>query len=179
MPGPAAPEERMYSSTPDALLSGRRHKPRTDYTGARRREYSAPSIQNFAQFSSTTWPRTVADLGFPRGGCANPKGGANLLSPNFSRKLHENEEIWLRGAARVPGTPPPPLDRPLLENSIAINKPHLIEVRDPQQTLMHFETVKQSFIWWLKVKHYNFELINFIAKNVLISFRNFFETHGK
>ena len=40
MSGPASPEERLHSSAPDALLSGGRYKPRTDHTGARRREYS-------------------------------------------------------------------------------------------------------------------------------------------
>ena len=35
----------------------------------------------------------MADLGFPRGGGANPEGGANLLFGQFFRKLHENEDI--------------------------------------------------------------------------------------
>ena len=30
-------------------------------------------------FTNITGLFTVADLGFPRGGCANPKGGANPL----------------------------------------------------------------------------------------------------
>ena len=39
----------------------------------------------------------VADLGFPRGGCANPRGGASTYYLiNFSRKLHENEEILVQ-----------------------------------------------------------------------------------
>ena len=49
----------------------------------------------------------VADPGFPRGGSANPKGGApTYYLANFSQKLHENEEILGRGGARVPCTPP-------------------------------------------------------------------------
>ena len=50
----------------------------------------------------------VADPGFPRGGGANPKGGApTYYLANFSRKLHENEEILgQRGGARVPRAPP-------------------------------------------------------------------------
>ena len=50
----------------------------------------------------------VADPGFPRGGGANPKGGRapTYYLANFSRKLHENEEILGRGGARVPRAPP-------------------------------------------------------------------------
>ena len=55
---------------------------------------------------------SVVDPGFPRGGGTNPKGGApTYYLANFSRKLHENEEILgQRG-----GTHPlhPPLDLPL------------------------------------------------------------------
>ena len=40
---------------------------------------------------------SVADLGFPRGGCANPMGAPTYYWPNFSRKLHENEEILAEG----------------------------------------------------------------------------------
>ena len=37
---------------------------------------------------------SVADPGFPRGGGAKPRGGApTYYLANFSRKLHENEEI--------------------------------------------------------------------------------------
>ena len=51
--------------------------------------------------------KTVADPGFPRGGGANPKGAPTYYLANFSRKLHENEEILgQRGAS-------PPLDSPL------------------------------------------------------------------
>ena len=43
----------------------------------------------------------VADLGFPRGGCANTKGEApTYYWPNFSRKLHENEEILAERGGR-------------------------------------------------------------------------------
>ena len=50
---------------------------------------------------------TVADPGFPRGGGANPKGrGAPAYYlANFSRKLHENEEIWGQRGGRVPRAP--------------------------------------------------------------------------
>ena len=51
--------------------------------------------------------QAVADPGFPRGGGANPKGEAptNYLA-NFSRKLHENEEILGQmGGGRVPCAP--------------------------------------------------------------------------
>ena len=56
---------------------------------------------------------SVADPGFPRGGSANPKGGApTYYLANFSRKLHENEEILdQRGSARPSRSP---LDPPLL-----------------------------------------------------------------
>ena len=55
---------------------------------------------------------TVADPGFPRGGGANPKGGApTYYLANYSRKLHENEEILgQRGAASLAL----PLDPPLI-----------------------------------------------------------------
>ena len=53
----------------------------------------------------------VADPGFPRIGGAKPKGGApTYYLANFSRKLHENEEILGRGGARPSR---PPLDPPL------------------------------------------------------------------
>ena len=53
----------------------------------------------------------VADLGFPRGGAPTLRGGApTYYSPNFSRKLHENEEILAEGEARPWH---PPLDPPL------------------------------------------------------------------
>ena len=49
--------------------------------------------------------RSVADQGFPRGGGANPKGGApTYYLANFSRKLHENEEILGQGGR--PSRPP-------------------------------------------------------------------------
>ena len=51
MPGPASPEERLHSSAPDALLSGGRYKPRTDHTGARRREYAMSTRLNTIEFS--------------------------------------------------------------------------------------------------------------------------------
>ena len=49
----------------------------------------------------------VADPGFPRGGGANPKGGApTYYLANFSRKLHENEEILGQRGGHVPRAPP-------------------------------------------------------------------------
>ena len=64
---------------------------------------------------TTTWTRkkslAVADPGFPWGGGANPQRGApTYYLANFSRKLHENEEILGRGGARPSR---PPLDPPL------------------------------------------------------------------
>ena len=60
-------------------------------------------------------PKTVADLGFPRGGCANPRGGApTYYLTNFFRKLHENEEILVQRWGRA-SLAPPPLDPPLQE----------------------------------------------------------------
>ena len=55
---------------------------------------------------------SVADPGFPRGGGAKPGGWApTYYLANFSRKLHENEEIsGQRGGARPSS---PPLDPPL------------------------------------------------------------------
>ena len=45
---------------------------------------------------------SVADPGFPRGGGANRKGGApTYYLANFSRKLHENEEILGGGGVPV------------------------------------------------------------------------------
>ena len=35
----------------------------------------------------------MVDPGIPRGGALTPKGGANLLCGQFSRKLLENEDI--------------------------------------------------------------------------------------
>ena len=47
--------------------------------------------------------QSVADPGFPRGGGANPRGGApTYYLVNFSRKLHENEEILSRGGRAPP-----------------------------------------------------------------------------
>ena len=61
------------------------------------------------------WQITVADPGFPRGGCANCKGGGANCKPiifaNFPQKLHEIEEIWSGGGASL--APPPPLDPPM------------------------------------------------------------------
>ena len=59
----------------------------------------------------------VADLGFPRGGGANPKGGApTYYLANFSWQLHENEEILGQRGRRV-SLAPPPLDLPLLTHA--------------------------------------------------------------
>ena len=63
----------------------------------------------------------MADPGFPRGGGTNPKGGGapTYYLANFSRKLHENEEILdQRGGARPSR---PPLDPPLLIIRIFVN----------------------------------------------------------
>ena len=55
---------------------------------------------------STKLLNTVADPGFPRGGGTNPKGGVpTYYLINFSRKLHENEEIL--GVSRAPPPDPP------------------------------------------------------------------------
>ena len=61
-----------------------------------------------ADYCYTWFVSPVADLGFPRGGGANPKGGPpTYYLANFFRKLHENEEILgQRGGARVPRAPP-------------------------------------------------------------------------
>ena len=49
---------------------------------------------------------SVADPGFPRGGGANPKGGApTYYLANLCQKMHENEEILGQGG-RVPRAPP-------------------------------------------------------------------------
>ena len=53
-------------------------------------------------------------------GCANPKGGAPTYLPNFSQKLHENEEILAeRGGGHASLAPPldPPLAMPLQNRS--------------------------------------------------------------
>ena len=64
------------------------------------REFGCPISQTRIRQGNS-----VADLGFARGGCANPKGGApTYYLPNFSRKLHENREIlvqrWGRASLR-------------------------------------------------------------------------------
>ena len=42
--------------------------------------------------------KPVADLGFPRGGGANPPGEASIYDfGKFSQKLHEIERIWTPG----------------------------------------------------------------------------------
>ena len=60
----------------------------------------------------------VADLGFSRGGCANPKGGRQpticLIFPENYMKM---KKFWPRGGAR-PWRPPPPLDPPLVTTTI-------------------------------------------------------------
>ena len=50
---------------------------------------------------------SVADLGFPRGGCAKPKGGApTYYLPNFSRNCMKMKKFWPRGGGGpVPGAP--------------------------------------------------------------------------
>ena len=51
---------------------------------------------------------------FSEGGAPTLGGVPTYYLPNFSGKLHENEGILAeRGASRVPGAPPPPLDSPL------------------------------------------------------------------
>ena len=49
---------------------------------------------------------SVADLGFPTGGCANPGGAPTYYLTNFSRKLHENEEILVQRWGRASLAPP-------------------------------------------------------------------------
>ena len=62
------------------------------------------TISNFVYLERSN---PVADPGFPRGGGANPKGGApTYYLANFSRKLHENEEIWGQRGARPSRLPP-------------------------------------------------------------------------
>ena len=76
-------------------------------------EGHAPLCQNFficMQF----WGKmvqmvllAVADPEFPKGGGANPKGGApTYYLANFSRKLHENEEILGQSGGREGRAPP-------------------------------------------------------------------------
>ena len=51
-------------------------------------------------------PKAVADPGFPRGGGANPKVGVpTYYLANFSRKLHENEEILGQKGVHVSHAP--------------------------------------------------------------------------
>ena len=72
-------------------------------------ELCPPDSEQLSQKFHTALSKSlaVADPGFPRGGGANPKGGApTYYLANFSRKLHENEEIWGQGGARVPRAPP-------------------------------------------------------------------------
>ena len=57
---------------------------------------------------------TVADPRFPRGGGANPLGGApTYYLANFSQKLHEDKEMFALGG-RGACVPRAPLDPPLL-----------------------------------------------------------------
>ena len=46
---------------------------------------------------------SVADPGFPRGVGANPTGGGqHTILPNFPKKLHEIERIWIPRVPRAP-----------------------------------------------------------------------------
>ena len=89
----------------------------------------------------------VADPGFPRGGGANPKGGApTYYLANFARKLHEKEEIWgQRGGVRPSR---PPLDPPL----------HWHSVKDFTQTQMQTLHVSGPLIY---------ELVEVSCKNLV------------
>ena len=49
---------------------------------------------------------SVADLGFPRGGGANPKGGRQLIIwPIFPKNCMKMKKFWARGGARAPRAP--------------------------------------------------------------------------
>ena len=65
-----------------------------------------------------SWHQSVADPGFPRGGGANPPGGAPTYDfAKFSQKLHEIERIWTpRGGGARPKFyfVDPPLSMPIL-----------------------------------------------------------------
>ena len=80
-------------------------------------------VSNQSSHNESTEVSAVVDPGFPRGGGANPKGGApTYYLVNFSRKLHENEEILgQRGGARDAC---PPLDPPLISDNTT--HPHLV-----------------------------------------------------
>ena len=71
-----------------------------------------PPLMKCAQQVAGPETIPVADPGFPRGGCANCKGGGAILLflPIFPQKLHEIKEIWTERGGRVPGAP---LDPPM------------------------------------------------------------------
>ena len=80
------------------------HKTRISYVTAAKTQkllivakYSAAivaKLNKILTISEQYGQLSVADPGFPRGGGTNPKGGApTYYLANFSRKLHENEEI--------------------------------------------------------------------------------------
>ena len=80
----------------------------------------------------------MADPGFPRGG-ANPRGwDANYLT-NFSRKLHENEEILARGSGHAS------LATPRSANEVSVN--NLPRVRD-LLTLNLAGKYRHFLAWW-------------------------------
>ena len=53
----------------------------------------------------------MADPAFPRGGAPTPRGGANMILPNFLKNCMKLKEFGPTGRAHVPRTP---LDLPLL-----------------------------------------------------------------
>ena len=75
---------------------------------------------NAGRILAWIWQKTVADLGFPRGGGANPQSGGRqpIIWSIISRKLHENERIWTQRGAR-PWRPP--LDPPMENNKLYKN----------------------------------------------------------
>ena len=50
-----------------------------------------------AKLHNILFGKTVADLGFPRGGGANSRGAPAYDFAKISQKLHEIERIWTRG----------------------------------------------------------------------------------
>ena len=66
---------------------------------------------------STRQAIPVADPAFPRGGCANPKGGGGrqpIIWPIFPENCMKMKKIWPRGGGARPLRPP--LDPPLYPN---------------------------------------------------------------
>ena len=90
--------------------------------------------------------KSVADPGFPRGGGANPKGGVpTYYLANFSRKLHENEEILGQRGGAHPSCPP--LDPPLEIKEILVRGGGRRSRRPPKSANVKWQLLAKFHTW--------------------------------